>query len=94
MTITARLHRESVDGTATQEIRIGHPAKVLINEYEIDSQIDATSATLDSRMDGMTSEGSGWKVDELLNFDIHIAAYDTILGSSCIPYHKRQKHRR
>jgi len=68
-----------------QEVRIGHPAFLLMRNEDIDAQIKSASITLDSRMEAFTEvEGSGWTVGEFLNLELNIAAYDAISGNSFI----------
>jgi len=88
VTVAARLNRETLDGTAMQEVRIGHPANVLMRNDDIDDQIESASTTLDSflRIEAFIEvEGSGWAVGEFFNLELNIATYDAILGNSFIP---------
>jgi len=90
VTVSAQLLRESPDGTATQEVRIRHPANLLTNDDDIDAQIESASATLDSRMEAFTEvEGSGWTVGEFYNLEINIAAYNAILDGDLVCYVRR-----
>ena len=59
--------------------------QVIMNKSEIESALQNMRSDIEVTIDRFTMEGSGWDVIGLLNHDLHVNKYDSLVARSYIP---------
>src|SRR6266581_2985360 len=86
LSVAAGLTQATTEGEHFQEVHLAHPSQILRSSEDITEQLELVAQALSSRITEFTSiTGSGWTVQSIDYIDLHIAAYDPILGSSYVP---------
>ena len=80
--IGVRFQRQTGEDIAWIEANFSSSSQILLNEYEIDTQIDSAFQEIMRRIEEFIALGSGWSVDWVVNAFVRVAAYNSIGGSS------------
>ena len=89
LNVKTQLSRTSTDG----EEQIATPyfcsiPKIILHSTDIEEEIDIASDRIKELLSTHEGQGSGFKLDTILDCQLHVASYDRIGGSSYIPLPK------